>query len=149
METMSMLHTQPYNMSSNLLYDQMNEVIYDLNDHSKKDEYTLFENMASLSLICDDKKCKECNMHFSIITCSSCKKETCGIDKCTTLFPDVKGYISICKTCENEVLSKIKPYKNTDKEKEKQQLEYNRTLYNYKKAAHELKMFKETLNLIH
>ena len=143
-----MLHTQSYNMSPNLLYDQMNEVIYDLNDQSMKDEYTLFENRASLSLIAEDEKCKECNLHFSIITCSNCKKETCGIDKCCTLFPDAKGYISICKTCENEVLSKIKPFKDTEKEKEKQYIEYNRALYNYKKAVHELQILKRTINNI-
>lgn len=128
-----------YDINCNLLYDNINDMIYNINDRSSKDDYTVFENSASLSIIADEEKCNKCETHFTIITCYNCKKETCAQEDCTTLFPDKNGYISICKTCENEVISKIKPYKNT------KEIKYAN---DYNKAIHDLKILKEAIDII-
>lgn len=129
-----------YDISSNLLYDSMNDMIYNINDRSSDDDYTIFENSASLSIIADDEKCKKCKIHYSIITCYNCKKETCAQEDCCTLFPDKNGYISICKSCENEVISKIKPYRNT------REIKY---MNDYNKAIHDLNILKQAINIIY
>lgn len=128
-----------YDINCNLSYDNINDMIYNINDRSSKDDYTVFENSASLSIIADEVKCNKCKTHFTIITCNNCKKETCAQEDCTTLFPDKNGYISICKTCENEVISKIKPYKNI------KEIKYAN---DYSKAIHDLKILKEAIDII-
>tara|TARA_B100002019_G_C21198314_1_gene562591 strand:- start:188 stop:601 length:414 start_codon:yes stop_codon:yes gene_type:complete len=129
-----------YDVSSNLLYDNINEMIYNINDRSSKDDYTIFENSASLSIIAEDEKCKKCKTHYSIITCYNCKKETCAQEQCCTLFPDKNGYISICKTCENEVISKIKPYEIS------KEIKYTKE---YNKAVRDLNILKEAIKIIY
>ena len=42
-------YDRPYDRSSDLLYDQMNDIIYNLNDTSSDEDYSHFENMAANS----------------------------------------------------------------------------------------------------
>ena len=134
-----------YNTSSNLLYDQMNTVIYNLNDtscpvdRSLHDDYTLFENAASFSIIAEDEKCDKCKTHYSIVTCCNCQIKTCAHEECSTMFPDKNGYISVCKTCETEILTKITPYKH------KNENNYNP---HYIKAIRDLEILKQAIEII-
>ncbi len=131
---------RPYDRSSDLSYDQMNDIIYNLNDTSSDEDYSHFENIASLSLIAEDEKCKKCKSHYTFIICSNCKRETCANNKCCTLYPDMYGYISICKKCEKQIVKKFKPYDDNE------EVKYNKE---YKKAVKELHLLKLITQIIY
>lgn len=141
----SVTEQSSYNMSSNLLYDQMNNIIYNLNDTScpkdisPTDDYTVFENAASFSIIAEDEKCNKCKTHYSIVTCCNCQTKTCAHEDCSTMFPDRHGYISVCKSCENEILTKFIPYRHKN--------ENNNDLH-YIKAVHDLEILKQAIEII-
>jgi len=97
--------------NTELLYDEINNSIFNINEVPSHDNYSSMESKFSLSIISEDTKCRSCNLHYSFIRCSECKKETCGNSHCCTLFPDYYGYISICKECEQNVSNKLLPYK--------------------------------------
>lgn len=118
-----------------LLYDEMNSEIFEMNSNNSND-YNLFENRASLSIISDEKKCDTCNRNYSFITCMNCKKDTCGKSKCCTLYPDMYGYISICSECETSISKKIIPYDYSYEKK---------IIKEHKKVANELKIIKQIL----
>ena len=102
--------------STELLYDEINNSIFHVNECNNNENYTSMESKLSFSIIAEDNHCNSCKSYYSFIKCSECKEETCGNNKCCTLFPDYYGYVSVCKNCETKILKKLIPLKHEFKE---------------------------------
>ncbi len=119
-EKNSMMHVSSHD--SSLLYDEINNAIFDINESKNKDNYKTIESLFNLNLISENTKCKSCKNHYSFIKCKHCKNETCGEDGCCTLFPDYNGYISICKKCEKNINRKLIPYIDAEDDEDKKNI---------------------------